>query len=160
MGDCRSIKYLSVRNEGIDEDMMETLQFSLNAVNFFYTQNQDEIEYGTLEADLLCLLKYQPSLKVLSVSFFNMILLSLPSHKRACDICKTSVVDYFKKTNRNLDLFIFGDELVVINRNLGAGLIRIMDGLDYSNGWSWRSKSDKTVVSLDPSRATFTSPLE
>ena len=100
-------------------------------------------------------LKHQPGLKVLSVSIDDFD----PPPSEITEAWKMSVINFIKEVNRNMDLFIFGDELAVINRKLDYNTMRFIDKLDSVHGWRWRRRGNETVVSLDPETALVRLPI-
>ena len=157
---CRNIKYLGLRGSlppgstYFDSELMESLQFFLHGLNLDFGGRNEE-DHDKIEVDLQRLLKYQTELKVLSVLIGN--IRSLHDRNRLVT-CKINLIDAIRSRMIDFELFIFGNDLAVINRNLPDRVIKFIDKLDCVNGWQWRRRGDR-FVSLDPRRAALTLPL-
>ena len=152
---CDHIKYLCLYGCSrlascyFERNLMESLQFSLHGLNFNLA-GRDEEDHGKLEVELNRLLEYQTNLKLLSVSYKGSLL-----HMKDAETCKLNVIKFIKEMNRDIDLFIFGDHLAVININLNSATISYIDKLDSENRWMFRRRKKRTVVSLDPANASL-----
>ena len=157
---CPNIKYLALDGDlDVDEfyfttEILESLKFSLHALNFNLLKREDE-DCGEIAVELQRLLQHQANLKVLSVSLFD----GQPRYIEVIfDDCKNDLVKFIKAERGDMELFIFGDKLTAVNKNLSRETVGVIDAFDSEYEWSFRRRENRSPVSLDPADADLTLP--
>ena len=161
---CENIKYMSLYDrepwEGFFEsDLLQSLKFSLYCLKFEFIRGSfvcSEAQLGFRR-----LFDRQLELKILSIDFYGAYSNSRGRNEELKEFVKSyskDLADLVREKRPDVDLVIWRQDLVAINRNLTSQTIKKLDKIDMEYYWQIRSRGDEAVC-LDPANAGLILPF-